>query len=234
MKTFTKIFAILLFVSSGHLATAQVKFGAKIGLNFNDISQNYDAETKKQLGYHFGATIEYRLTDKSSLQSGLYYITKGFNVDLEKELAPAESISGYNHVKFNYLEIPIHFIYKNKNFQIYAGPYIAFGVSGKNELNYNYTIDGQEIKKEGNNKITPVYNQIGEGELDADEYAFYALDFGLNIGIGYQIKPVLINVGYSLGASNLQPSVEGEVFYKDGIQIYNRVITFSVSYFFGK
>lgn len=239
MKCLTKFLVIIGLVTFSLQTQAQVKFGLKAGMNVNNISQNFkesdwEFETKMRLAYHFGATIDYGLSDALSLQSGLLFTSKGFSYDLEEDLDDGETVDGYYRAIFNYLEIPINFAYKINDFQIYAGPYLAIGIGGKNKWDLTYKYDGDEYSESDEYNFKPVFGEVGEGDLDDDEDAYSALDYGLNLGVGYQTGPILINAGYSLGLGNLTPAYEGDDDDRGDYKISNRVISLSVSYFFGE
>jgi len=84
----------------------------------------------------------------------------------------------------------------------------------------------------GENDFKPVLGIVDEGELEEDEFAFYALDFGLNFGAGYQMGSVLFNFGYSLGLGNITAEIENDNPYntRETLKRSNRVISFSISY----
>jgi len=227
----------LLFVST-HIF-AQIKLGVKAGMNINDIHQNFkdsddEIATKMRLGYNLGATVDFTLTRALSLQSGLFFTSKGCSTDLEDGLGTGESIDGYVRTEINYLEIPINFVYKISKFQVHAGPYVAVGIGGKVKYDYTYKDDDgyKEIEKY-NIKIKPFFGKVGKDDLDSEEGAYSALDYGLNFGVGYQIGPVLVNAGYSLGLGNINPGYEGGSNRKD-LKTSNRVIGLSASYYFIK
>ena len=232
MKYLLRTLVISALIAFSMQTQAQVKFGVKAGLNINNISQNFkesdwEFDTKMRLAYNIGATVDFGLSDAFSLQSGLMLTSKGFSYDLEEEWG--EGTEGYNRVIFNYLEVPINFAYKINDFQIYAGPYLAIGIGGKNK--WDVTYDGDSDADEY--KFKPVLGEVGEGDLDDDEVAYRALDYGLNLGVGYQVGSILINAGYSLGLGNLTPAYEGDDDDRKDYKISNRVISLSVSYFFG-
>lgn len=226
MKYLLKGSLVLMLVAFVAQAQAQLKYGVKAGLNINNIAQNYaesdfETETKARLGFHIGATVDYNLSDILSLQSGLLLSSKGYSIDIEEEYG--DGAEGYERIILNYLEIPINFAYKTGDFQIFAGPYLAFGIGGK----YKYD-DGTDS---GDSKMKPVFGEIGEGDLEDDENPYSALDLGFNLGVGYQVGPMLINAGYSLGFANLNPGIEGADFDPKDFKQSNRVISLSVSYF---
>lgn len=233
MKYLLRTLVISALIAVSMQTEAQVKFGVKAGLNINNISQNYkdsdlEFDTKMLLAYNIGATVDFGLSDAFSLQTGLMLTSKGFSYDMEE--MSGEEIEGYSRFILNYIEVPINAAYKFNGFQIYAGPYVAIGIGGKNKWDYTYA--GETNADES--KLKPVFGEVGEGDLGEDEGAFNALDYGLNFGVGYQVGPILINAGYSLGLGNINPGFEGDDGDIKDYKMSNRVINLSVSYFFGE
>lgn len=233
MKYLLKTFVISAFIAFSMQTQAQVKFGVKAGLNINNISQNFkesdlESATKMRLAYNIGTTVDFGLSDALSLKSGLMLTSKGFSFDLKEEWG--KGAEGYDRVIFNYLEVPINFAYKINDFQIYAGPYLAIGIGGKEK----WDVTTKDDKDADKIKYIPVFGKVGEGDLDENEGAYSALDYGLNLGVGYQVGPILINVGYSLGLGNLTPESKGYDYSRKDYKMSNRVISLSVSYFFEK
>lgn len=219
MKNLVKFSLILAFVATTCISNAQsnrLKFGVKAGLNLANIAQNYkisedEDDTDMLLGLSLGATVEYELKENLALQSGLIFSRKGYKMDYKDEYESSEG-----KVKVTWLEVPMNFTYKMNDFQIYAGPYMAFGIGG--EMEYDETEDGYSYSSSTDIKF---------GDNDSDHVRGF--DYGLNLGLGYQTGNLLFNAGYSLGLANLQPN-DSDGDYKNS----NRVISFSVSYFFGK
>ncbi len=223
---------------------AQIKFGAKAGLNGNTMSLTFDDSdqeiaTKLLFAYHFGATAEIQFSDVLSLQTGLLFTSKGSKYDLEDvfaeelEYIPGLEISGYMKMVLNYVEVPLNIAYKFGDFQVFAGPYIAVGIGGKSKSDITYEFGGDSESESEEYKYKPVFGEVEDDDLADDENAFSALDYGVNIGIGYQVGPVLINAGYSLGFGNILPAYEGDDDYRKDNKMSNRVISLSATYYFG-
>ena len=137
--------AVVAFMVVALQTTAQITFGVKAGLNMANISQNYkvadeEMPTKMGIAFHGGLAVDYALSEKMSIQSGLLFTIKGYNDDLDemaKELDAEFDVSGIelegsSTARLNYLEIPIHFAYGiNDKLQLFAGPYVAIGFGGK-------------------------------------------------------------------------------------------------------
>lgn len=151
-----------------------------------------------------------------SLQSGLFYSRKGFATD-EEELESDE----YDKYFFSYLEAPLHLIYHKDKFQAFAGPYFSYGLSGVNKWKYSGDTESEQIKP-----------SVKKVNADDDDFYFNAIDYGLDFGVGYQVGPILLNVGYSFGLGNIQPKYE-DVDLDFDIKMSYRAFSLSGTYFFG-
>lgn len=123
MKKFLMTAVLGMFALAGF---SQVKWDAKVGMNFSNMTKLDDA--KALPGFNLGVGMDYGFSESWSLQSGLMISSKGYKYDGFK----ARPI---------YLDIPILAAYKfnisdNTKFVINAGPYLAFGLGGK------YKVDG--------------------------------------------------------------------------------------------
>ncbi len=228
MKNFTLSSVIVVLLLLGFQAQSQIKYGVKAGVNLSNIGQNLkdsedEMDTKMRPGIHFGATFEFNITNKVLFQPGLMFTSKGFKSD-------ADYVGdGYDKFKFHYIEIPLHLAYKiNSQIQAYAGPFVAVGIGGVNK----WDIEGEKDSE----KLKPFYGAVGEGDVADDEWPYHGLDFGLNFGVGYQVGPVLVNVGYSLGLGNFTAKYDdpdSEEWRKDN-KYTQKVIVVSASYFIGQ
>jgi len=233
MKSIIRTLVIIGLIAFSLQTHAQVKFGIKAGLNANNINQNFkesdwEEKTNMRFGYHIGAAVDLGLSEVISLQSGLLFSSKGFSWDVKEEWG--DDTKGYDRAIFNYVEIPVNIVYKINDFQIFAGPYVALGIGGKNKW---------DVKWDGGSdadyyKFKPVFGEAKEGDIGDEEEPYNALDAGFNLGVGYQVGPVLLNLGYSLGLVNMTVDYEGGSSDRDDFKVTNRVITLSASYFFGE
>ncbi|MBE9491862.1 MAG: PorT family protein [Bacteroidetes bacterium] len=237
---------ILLFVAVGFSfsAIAQFSFGPKIGLNLATYSFNFkdsddEPDVKMRLAPLVGFAINYQFTDELALQSGLFFSGKGTAFDLEKLMADADDvdIDGYMRFSTGYLEIPVNIAYGiaigESQLQIFAGPYLAYGIMG--EMKWDYTVksggDSETLKDDIKIKFK---NKIDESDDEEDTMYQTALDLGLGFGLGFKTGPILINAGYGLGLTNLEPKWGGDgEDDRDDWKYTNGVINVSVSYLFG-
>jgi len=245
MKYLIKFFVITTLITFTLSAQAQVKFGIKAGVNLANISQNYEdsddeINTKSRLALNLGVTVDYAISEKVSFQSGLSFSGKGFALNLKEPYDgyETEGVKGYSRLALNYLEIPVNVAYKIKDFQIYAGPYLAVGISGKSKYDYSITYDyGSEsytFEDEGSYDYKPVFGEVSAADFSDDSEPFRALDYGLNLGVGYDVGPVVLSLGYSLGLGNITPKYEGSTADPSDFKFSNRVLNVSVTYFLGE
>ena len=233
MKKIMTTFCLILVVT--FTIQAQFQIGPKVGMNlancaFNLDDSDFEPETKIRLAYAVGIVLDYGFNDAFSLQSGLMFTSKGYGYDLDEISDDDVTYDGYDRTMLNYFELPVSAVYKFKGFQIGAGPYIAYGISGKEKWDYTYDYYGTEEGDSGETKLKPKMGEVEDGDLDEDEEAFYAMDWGFNFGIGYQTGGLLVNAGYSLGLGNIMAKYSG--FEREDYKFSNRVITVSVTYLF--
>lgn len=243
-------------------AFSQVSIGFKAGGNLNnmyfDVDNDYgdEPETKFKLGFHAGIISDIPLVQETlSLQPALLFSNKGYSVDFEEMLddelqdqgVDMDDYEGYVRLNYNYFELPINLVYNNSGFQIFAGPYFALGVGGSMKHDFSFEADGEDFDsddffEEDSYKIKAVYGEVDDDMFedyldDEDVWDLYrAFDFGLNIGVGYQVNSLLFNVGYSFGLTNLTPKYDADDYdmdedFTENVIQKNRVITFSLAYF---
>src|SRR5690606_34719558 len=103
-------------------------------------------------------------------------------------------------------------------FYLGAGPYAAFGLSGKNDVDGPLTDDSGE-------SIFDFDEDFTFGSDDTDDLK--GTDFGVNFIGGVQLNNGFnIGAGYGLGLTDLRPTTDS------GSKFTNRVWTFSVGYAF--
>ncbi|MBC7425287.1 MAG: PorT family protein, partial [Bacteroidia bacterium] len=129
------IIAIAVLATASISANAQVKFGLKAGVNFQNLNgkdiSGAALANHVVVRYHAGFTLDIPVAEDFYVQSGLLFKTKGAKIDQTK-------------VNLSYIELPITFMYKPKlgegHLILGFGPYLAYGVGGK------YSNDGNDYK----------------------------------------------------------------------------------------
>jgi hypothetical protein len=211
MKSITIPMMSMILLTSYSLP-AQTKIGFTAGASFANVtvkSEGISASPKLRAGITAGLLADCPLSTNFSFQPALNFVQKGYMVKDE---------TGSEKVNFNYLEVPLNFVYstnRNGGFFIGAGPSIAYGVSGKDKLNVNGMPDE-------NNKI-----KFGSGEDKVK-----AFDPGANVLAGYKFAGgFMVSGNYTLGLSNI---ANGSNNNPDGTgTIKNRYFSVKIGYMFG-
>lgn len=205
------IFAIALFIGSGAYAqSSSLGFGLKAGVNFpkyNFSGSNSSYETNSSTNFHVTAFLDAPLAGRFlSVQPGLSLQGKG-----------AELVSsGVGTVTQNtmWLEIPVNVVAKvpvgqSGNFFVGAGPYVGFGLSGKNKYDSDWGSGETEFEfgKDGTLKST---------------------DFGVNFIAGFQLSQgLMIHGGYGMGLTDIRAS--NNEYFPDS-KLTNRVWTVGLGF----
>ncbi|MEL4307820.1 porin family protein [Joostella sp. CR20] len=198
------VFALIAFVC---VSNAQdFKFGAKAGLNFANLRGDEVEDLDSRTSIHFGAVAEFPISEKFSIQPEIMYSAQGAKGE-EDASDYSDLLSGDIDLvaKFNNLNIPLMAkYYVADGFSIQAGPQIGFLLKAESEAETGDFSASEDIKDN-----------------------FKTLDFGLNFGLGYQLKNGLFFDGrYNLGLTNIADYEEGDGDVKNG------VFQLSVGYFF--
>jgi opacity protein-like surface antigen len=124
-----KIILTALAVLAFGFANAQVKFGAKVALNFATLTG--DVENQSSLtAFQVGGFAEIKVSEKFAVQPELMYSTQGASFD-----------GGEGDIVLGYINIPVMAkFYVAKSFSLEAGPQIGFLLSAKD--------DGEDFKDE--------------------------------------------------------------------------------------
>lgn len=168
----------------------KVRIGIIAGGNFNTIlfkNYTFDFDGKKlRAGFNIGINTDIKLSRNIYLQSNLFFITKGSG---RKDQA---------NLKTDYLEMPLAIVLKvpskTNNFFFGAGPYFAYGLSGKVEYESGSTAN-VKFQKEGFISYDPPY----------DVY-FKPFDAGIHALVGYEFKKhFFVQATGQLGLINIAP-----------------------------
>jgi opacity protein-like surface antigen len=182
------ILAAVAVLAFGFANAQGVKFGAKAALNIATL--NGDVENQSSYtGFQVGGFAEIKVTDKFFVQPELLYSTQGSR---EKQIQNVQGVD-YNVAvvyKFAYINIPVMAkYYVAKSFSLEAGPQFGFLTSAKAEV-----------------KV------LGEStEVDMKDYV-KAVDFGLNLGAGYDFtEKFSAGIRYNFGLANINKEDSGEI-----------------------
>ncbi|MDD4993034.1 MAG: porin family protein [Paludibacter sp.] len=205
-----------IFAISFSFAQAQIKIGAKAGLNLSTYmeSQNGSGNQILLTGYNVGLISEITLKNNLFLQPGILFSTKGSNFNI------ADVSDQY--ITRN-IEIPVNVLYKYNVQSVklfgFAGPYIGLVVDGKGRTD--------------NTTYYPI-------DFSSENRSMNSLDYGLNFGLGVEVSHFQISAQFGLGLANLYHTPATYTSYYNTYNIHpddvikqNRVIGISVGYLFG-
>lgn len=210
----TMLSSVLLSVSAQELG-----YGFRAGVNFPNYALSGRFGSDRTVNFHVGGYVDIPLAgDFLSLQPGLSLQGKGaaggdwfFNTT-----EPNDPMFADFKQHTMWLDVPVNIVGKLRmpagGFAFAGvGPYLGFGLSGKNML------DGKEMDGQG-----PGFKFGKDGSLRG-------LDYGVNLSLGYQLPFGLqIIGGYGLGLADLAP--ENGMNY--GYEQYNRVWSIGLGYAF--
>ena len=174
----TKKLMILLAMLACVSARAQVKFGAKVGL---DLTNFWGKECGHQLvlNYQAGLLMEYKFHPHFGISPEVVFAAQGG----QEKADDASDVGGFirsdKHYHTNYINVPMMLkYYPAQDFSIDFGPQVGFNV----------------------------YSKYTKGKHEATYYKDMtkAVDFGLGLGCTYDLdKNVFMQVRYTLGLTRV-------------------------------
>lgn len=210
--------ALAILLVFGTTSSAQVKFGVKAGLNLANISADNEllggTSPKMLPSFHAGFLAEFGISENLGVGAGLQISGKGFKV--------SESDGGDKYEVTSrplYLQVPVSLNYTNNGFFAGVGPYIGFGIGGKNKESLN----GDSAKTDIN---------FGDGSGSGDD-TYASLDYGIGLELGYLISGnIRLSASYNFGLANALPKEYREDEFGK-YKINHKVIGISATYLFG-
>jgi hypothetical protein len=175
------VLLILLLVAATQLASAQIKFGIRGGINSSRITLTdfntplYDIQYRKgDLGYHFGVMSQIKLLGVF-IQPELLFTTAKNDVKYT-----SSTVDEFGKQKFYKLDLPVIAGYKLGPLKLQAGPVGTFLIKSKSDLLDKYNI----------------------------EETYKGATFGFQAGVGLELSSLLIDVKYEGNLSRLGDGVE--------------------------
>lgn len=196
MKTTFRLLVIgilhIFFFSTIQAQDKPVTFGVRAGGNVSvfgaKLNESNLASVNSKFGMMAGLTVDFAFSENAYLLTGVDFATKGVK---EQRQGHEESVSAM------YLNMPIHFGYKVKNYDqpvlvLRGGPFIGYGIGGN-----------REVKSKGTKTDT----------FQSEGYGFKKFDYGLGIGVGTEVPmengAIAIDVGFNLGLPDISEAKEG-------------------------
>jgi hypothetical protein len=217
MKKKLILFCLGLFGISS-LGNAQLNITGQAGLNYASVSTD-DSDVSEllgtKLGYFIGAQVSKDLNDKLYFTAGANFSSKGFSSEFVVDIPGFYKSEFTGTSSLNYLEIPLNIGYKiGDRVTVQAGPYLGFlmGVS-----NYSKSTETDYI-----NGGTTVVE-----ETDNDKTGISSTDFGLNVGLGFNLSESLaLKVNYGFGMADLNDDAAATYYIKNNVSSVGIAYTF--------
>lgn len=169
-----KIILTVAVFTIGFVNAQEVKYGAKAGLNFANLTGDVE-DVSMKIGFNVGGFAEIKVSDKFSVQPELLYSTQGAKSEESFEGETIES-----EWNLSYLNIPIMAkYYVSEKFSLEAGPQIGFLLGSK------VKVESIEVDFKDNTESIDFGLNIGSA-YDFTENLFAGLRY--NIGLSNVAK----------------------------------------------
>ena len=172
----------------------------KGGLNMSNFYGSNLSNKDIKPGFHAGVALDLEFVTDISLQTGLYFTSKGgeYTTDILSGVGKTEY-----EVTANYMQLPIHLAYKmditsDTRLFVHAGPYMAYGISGKRNIK---TLDLDNNPDDF----------LGKQEIDTFDkrHGYKRWDMGVGLGVGVEFKRIVIDLGWDMGLMKAARNIEG-------------------------
>ncbi len=208
MKKILLFLLITSFTLSG-LKAQDISYGLKAGVNFSKLCSDDDTYNEMSEGsaaFHFGALIEFPISDKFSIQPEFLFSQVGDKLS-SATINDDEIINEDTHIKINYFSIPLIVkYYATDNIFFEAGP----------QMDFLRSADGRTYVS--NHFETEINEEDVKDRLETTNYGF-------GMGAGYKAtNGVFVNARYVIGLSDVTKNVFST--YK------NNAFQFSVGFMF--
>ncbi|SHG40472.1 Outer membrane protein beta-barrel domain-containing protein [Flavobacterium segetis] len=152
-------------------------YGFKGGLNFSNLYTDNVDDNNVLTGFNAGFYAKLPITNSIAIQPEISYTTKGAELVYNNAFA-----NGTAKFKTNYIEVPVLLVVNlTENFNIHAGPYAAYMVSGKTTNDSNF----------------------GSSQSELDTNDFNKFDAGVAGGIGVDLDALNFGVRYNYGLTKI-------------------------------
>lgn len=201
MKRAMILVILALFASTSY--SQEITWLGKVGFNMSEHYGEHSTKASLHPGYRIGIGMDYAFSEMYSFQPTLFFSVKGAKYKLDDGEKQT-----FNQM---YLEIPFDVLmhinvgYKT-NFILMAGPYIAYGVSGKRKIEYG----GQSVD----------VNLFGSKN---DALNLNRLDAGLNVGVGMEFDRFVVHIDSDFGLLKLKDGAPNNLSFSATVgYCYNR------------
>ncbi len=217
-----KLVIFSLIMATSFLSQAQLYMGAKVGLNFANVSATFvNTEFTQKIGIGGGGTLKFNFSNTFGLQSDLLYSQMGAQskkvvlVDdptIGKTTTTTEVLYDLSYIQvplFVNIEIPIkseklipyRYTENLVGIHLYGGGYFGYGIAN----NISTSVKDYLVDLDGNKTTTVIPKVSGKNTK------FNAIDFGLAFGTGIsfnlsKVGKLTVDGRYLLGLGNFNSS----------------------------
>lgn len=238
MKKVQLSFCLFLIVSA---LQAQVTIGPKLGLNVNyesfqfsgDMADSRVTSRTAKVGYQAGVAVNIKTSDYFSIRPEVLFNVMGGSTSFRDN----DDNTMTRDNTFNYISLPLNLVGTFQagpgKINLFVAPQFSIGLGGKYSLNTDSTaIFG--IRDRYSESGTLQTNEAPEGNNGNTRY-FNQINWGINYGIGYQVKGLLFTGQYHMGLSNTQPHYANadQEAHRNDVVSRNYGFTIGLTYFFG-
>lgn len=198
---FCALFTVMALCAS---AQNQINWSVKAGIGMGNIIGNSVESPKVTLAYKLGAALECPFDKVWSLQTGMFFVSKGTN----HTIVEMDGYSAQAQVNALYLELPLmaaarFSIDRNTRIVVSAGPYCAWGIGGKTKaLGYSWSSSSRPDWDSGN---VIKMNTFADEGLDLRR-----LDYGVGGGISVEYQHYIIGIDGQFGLCKLKKELEAK------------------------
>lgn len=195
-KVYILAAAALMAAIAWPASAQQIRFGVEAGGTISHSSWKFDdgRKVKGVGGYTAGVILEIEIFEKTWLQSGFSFLTKGARREIKNV-----DIPGYIGIQRDeidtfrpmYVQLPISLAYKfdltpNTRFFLSGGIFLSQGISGQYEQRWTYNETGSNLGWENTSENRNVFSSK----------ALKRFDYGLRAGAGFELGRLVLRVGY--------------------------------------
>ena len=212
--------ASLLFLSVAVMAQSKISYGIRAGVtqatvqgdavdNFKNILNftNGAVATQNKTGVYGGVFVSIPLSETVSLEPGITYAQKGYELKGNIGIKGTDLIGGRSQLNLGYVELPVLAKVNLGGLELFAGPQVAYLTNATLRttaglLGFNLINDRRDVKAEFND-----------------------LDVSLTGGIGYQFgNGFRVQAAYDHGLSRINAG--------QSMEAYNRAVKVGIGYRF--
>lgn len=158
-----KIFLLMAGIAMFSAVNAQVKYGAKAGLNLANLTGDVEG-TKMKAGFNLGAFVKLPIAESFSIQPELLFSTQGTKVKDD-----FEGVEYTSKMNLSYINIPVLVQYNDASgFFAETGPQFGFLMSAKAKA------EGEKVDIKDGFKTLDLSWALGAGYLTKSNIGFNA------------------------------------------------------------